>query len=280
MDPAILVLVNASATAEQAARYAAVLGAPLHARLTLLNLTTYPVIMSPEMVEAEAQMTERIQAETLHALQSLARQLPVPAEVEELPGVMLDAVEVAVRQHHPLLLAMGLSAEHGLFDHLLHNQVLPVLRATHWPLLLVPEGAPDPALPRRVLVAVDADPFTPNAATRHLVPLFRAWPAGYTVAHVAPNDGERKLEGHLALAEVRASMLLPPHVVLELREISSLDDPAVGILQAMQETQADLLLLIARPRSFLGRLFHRSVTAQVLQYCRKPLLLLPVEEIE
>ena len=38
MDPIILVLVNASATAEQAARYAAALGAPLHVHLTLLNL--------------------------------------------------------------------------------------------------------------------------------------------------------------------------------------------------------------------------------------------------
>ena len=42
---------------------------------------------------------------------------------------------------------MVLSAEHGLLDHLLRNQVLPVLRATHWLLLLVPEGAPAPALP-------------------------------------------------------------------------------------------------------------------------------------
>lgn len=147
MDPAFLVLVNASATAEQAARYAAVLGAPLHAHLTLLNLWTYPVIMSPEMVETEAHMAERIQVVALLALQSLARQLPVPAEVEELPGVMLDAEEAAVRQHQPLLLAMGLSAEHGLLDHLLHNQVLLVLRATHWPLLLVPESATAPALP-------------------------------------------------------------------------------------------------------------------------------------
>ena len=99
MDPAILVLVNLSATAERAARFAAILGAPLHARLTLLNLWTYPVILSPELVEAEAQIAECTQTETLVALQLLARQLPVPAAVEEVPGVMLDAVKAAVRRH-------------------------------------------------------------------------------------------------------------------------------------------------------------------------------------
>ena len=276
MDPTILVLVNLSATAELAARYAAVLAAPLYAHLTLLNLWTYPVITSPELVEAEAQVAERTQAETLNALQLLARQLPVPAEVEEITGVMLDAVEAAVRRHQPMLLVMGLSAEHGLLDHLLHNQVLPVLRATHWPLLLVPEGAPARALPRRVLVAVDADPFTPNAGARHLATLFRTWPAAYTVAHVGRDDEEQEIEGQLALAEVRASVLLPPNATLTLHQIAPLD-PAAGILQAVADTQADLLILIARPRSFLGRLFHRSVTAQVLQHCRKPLLLLPVE---
>ncbi|OGX85219.1 hypothetical protein BEN47_02555 [Hymenobacter lapidarius] len=41
-------------------------------------------------------------------------------------------------------------------------------------------------------------------------------------------------------------------------------DPAAVVLRAVAEEQPDLLILIARPRSFLGRLFHRSVTAQVL----------------
>ncbi|NVO86217.1 universal stress protein [Hymenobacter terrestris] len=52
-------------------------------------------------------------------------------------------------------------------------------------------------------------------------------------------------------------------------------DPAANILRALAESQADLLLLIARPRSFLGRLFHHSVTAQVLHGCAVPVLLLP-----
>ena len=60
-------------------------------------------------------------------------------------------------RHHPLLLAMSLSPEQDLADYLLRNHVLPVLRATHRPLLLVPEAGPPPGLPRRVLVAVDGE---------------------------------------------------------------------------------------------------------------------------
>ena len=39
-----------------------------------------------------------------------------------------------------------------------------------------------------------------------------------------------------------------------------------------------LTALIARPRSFLSRLFHRSVTAQVLLHSAIPVLVLPAME--
>ena len=51
--------------------------------------------------------------------------------------------------------------------------------------------------------------------------------------------------------------------------------PAAGVLQAIIDTQADMLVHIARPRSFLGRLFHESVTAEVLRHSMVPMLLLP-----
>lgn len=70
-------------------------------------------------------------------LRNLAGRLPAPTKVIEAAGIMTNAVQ----QCQPLL-AMGLGPEHGLPDHLLVNQLLPVLRATHLPLLLVPEAAP------------------------------------------------------------------------------------------------------------------------------------------
>ena len=178
------------------------------------------------------------------------------------------------QQHHPLLLVMGLSTEHIVLDHWLHNQLLPVLRATQQPLLLVPEAAATRP-PRRVVLALDAEPFTLNAASRQLAPLFAAWPdAAYTVASIRARHEQPAFSGEMAMEDVRTSGLLLRSAPLELYEHRHFS-AVTGIIQALEDTHADLLVLIARPRSFLGRLFHSSVTAQVLRLSSVPVLLLP-----
>jgi nucleotide-binding universal stress UspA family protein len=276
----ILILANLAEGAEPTARYAAALGAPLHLRLAMLHLEVYPMLVEPELAAVAVEQNDRNEAETMADLRALARRLPGQPEVLETVGFMNDGVAEAVRQQQPLLLALGLSPEQNMLDHLLVEQVLPVLRATHRPLLLVPRAAPCIDPPRRVLVAVDDEPFTPNAASRALAPLLAAWSATYTVAHVQAQDEERGLSpGQLALAGVRASGLLPSAAALELYEEADMN-PATGVLQAIADTQADLLVLIARPHSFLGELFHRSVTAAVLRHCTVPVLLLPAESLD
>jgi nucleotide-binding universal stress UspA family protein len=275
MFPSLLVLMNLTEPAEQTARYAGLLGAPLHARLVLLHLYHNPVL-DPELITVTTAQAYRSQAETSVALHELATRLTIPASVEVSAWAASEAIDEAVQRHQPLLLAMGLSPEQEVLDHLLHNQALPMLRATHRPLLLVPASATAWRQPRRVALAVDAEEFTPNAATRALTPLLAAWGASFTVVHVAAAAKCEAFVGQRALGAVRQSALLPPDTAPVLYE-SKLMPAAAGILQALDDLQADLLVLIARPRSFLGRLFHHSVVAQVLRHTQRPVLLLPVE---
>ena len=273
-NPCFVVLANLSAVAEQAARYAAVLGAPQQTRLELLHLYHDPVL-DPELVTVTAAHTFRTQAETAALLRQQAQQLAVPAEVKISVQPLATAVQEGVCQGHPQLLVMGLSAEHTLLDHFLRNQALPVLRATQRPLLLVPAGtAPLPRLPRRVALAVDAEPFRLNEAAEALEPLLASWQAAYTVVHVLVPGEREAYPGQRALSHLRLSGLLPAAQPLELYEEAHVG-PAAGVLQAIADTQADLLVLITRPRSFLGRIFHESVTAGVLRHCPVPVLLLP-----
>ena len=276
MNPSLLVLADLSATAERAAQYAALLGAPLHAHLTLLHFYHDP-LLELELAGVTSADLNRNQADTTAVLRVVARRLPAPTEVVVSVEPMPETIADWVQQHHPLLLVMGLSPEHDVLDHWLHNQLLPVLRTTQRPLLLVPEGAAARP-PRRVVLAVDGEPFTLTAAAQDLAPLFAAWPdAAYTVANIRSGHEQPAFSGAMALADVRAGGMLPMAAPLELyehRHFSSI----TGIIQALEDTHADLLVLIARPRSFLGHLFHRSVTAQVLRLSPVPVLLLPAEE--
>ena len=273
MNPSIVVLANLSEAAEKAAQYATVLGAPLHANIALLHCHQDPVLMVPEMAVFTTAQTDRDYAESVTGMQALAQRLPGSAEVVLSALPMADAVAETVQHHNPLALAMGLSPEQSLLDELLRNQVLPVLRATHYPLLLVPEAAPAPCVPRRVLLALDSEPFHLNEASTRLPPLLSDWQAAYTVVHVVDGHKPGAPPHRMALADVRARGILPPGAPLMLHQEFNAT-AAGGILQAQADTQADLVVLIARPRSFLGRRFHHSVTAEVLRRSPVPVLLL------
>ena len=280
MNPSIVVLTNLSEAAEKkAARYATVLGAPLYAHVALLHFYHDPVMLAPELAVVTVAQPDRNYADAAAEMQALAQRLPGPAEVMVSTLSMPDAVAEAVQRYHPLLLAMGLSPERDFLDELLHNLVLPVLRATHQPLLLVPEAAPAPLVPRRVLLALDVEPFRLNKAAKKLVPLLAAWQAAYTVTHVVDGREPVTPPHRLALADVRASGVVPPDASLWLYQGPDAT-AADGIMQALADTQADLVVLIARPRSFLGRRFHHSVTAEVLRRSPVPVLLLPAEAAE
>lgn len=219
MTPSILVLDNFPEAAAHTARYAATLGQLLGLRLALLHCYLYPTLLEPALVGEVVEQLDRNEADTLAALRALTSRLPGPAEVVEATGLMEEDVAAAIRRYHPLLLAMGLGAEHGLLDELLRSQVLPVLRATHQPVLLVPAltaASPAVALPRRVLLAVDGEPFVLAAASRSLGELLSSWGAAYTVAHILSSPDEAARSSHLALADVRASGLLPATVPLRL----------------------------------------------------------------
>lgn len=104
-----------------------------------------------------------------------------------------------------------------------------------------------------------------------LRPLLSLLGADVVVAHVS--DGVADDDGcAAALRAVHASGLVEFQVP-EVRGYID-DDYADGVLTATQEVAADVVVL-ARQRSFMSDLFHRSVTARLVEQCPVPLLLLP-----
>lgn len=269
--PSLLVLTDFFPAADRALDYATNLAAPLGARLVLLHVRRDSVL-DPDALSGVFSNLSR-PAERL-ALNSLARELPVPVVAEVGHGRLLPAVADAVSRHEPVLIVLGRPDRDELPDELAATTALEILQHAPYPMLVVPAKLASAAPPRRLLLAADGEPFTLGnyaGMARHLL---SALHAELTVLHCAPHatDSGRAAALESVLQTGLALDLAPPRV----RQVEAAD-AAEGILAAARPADCDAVVLLARRRSVLGSLFHRSVTAQVLLHSQVPVLVLPAE---
>lgn len=272
MATSLLVLTDFFQAADRALNYATNLAGPLCARLVLLHVRRNSVL-DAEMFTGRLSNLSKEAIDL--ALNSLADGLTVPVVAEVGYGRVAFAVADAVSRHHPLLIVLGRPDYSETPDELVQTTSLDILRTSPHPMLVVPHAQATIRPPRRVLMAVDGETFTLGQHAGSIRHLLTALQAELTVVHVVPEAGHHETVTH-ALSSVLQTGLavdLPP---VYTRAVVN-GSPAEGILAAAVSSDFDVVVLIARPRSFLGQLFHHSVTSQVLLHSTLPVLLLPAE---
>jgi nucleotide-binding universal stress UspA family protein len=273
MASSLLILTDFFRAADRALDYATSLAAPLGARLVLLHVRR-DSILDPELFTGV--LSNLNQEATTLALSRVASNLAVPMVVEIGHGQVALAVADAVSRHHPLLLVLGRPDYSETPDELVHTTSLDILRTAPYPLLVVPAAVATTALPRRVLLALDKEAFTLGKYAGLARNLLNALGAELTVLHVAAHPGPEDQAAEV-LESVRWTGLAIDLLEPVRYRCSTAAAPAEGILAAAQPADYDLVVVLARPRSFWGELFHRSVTAQVLVHSTIPVLVLPTE---
>ncbi|GAB3823919.1 universal stress protein [Hymenobacter jeollabukensis] len=271
MHPAFVVLTDFSPAAERALRYTTRLAEQVDGRLVLLHVYQDP-LLEPEAAMVTLPMVLQSRKQILAELAERARQQALPTETHLSIDTLGDAVTEVVAQHHPLLLALGREQHSTMIDRLLRHQAGPILQTARYPLLLVPECWSADAAPRRLVVAADDHGFWLTPQSLALGELIARWQPSTTVVHVGPAHGPS--QAAVGFEAVRRCELFGPlsdNSLYEVREEAT----ATGILHAAAELQADMLVVLARPHTFLDGLFHRSVTAQLLQHSPVPVLVLP-----
>ena len=273
MVPSLLILTDFFQAANRALDYATNLAVPLGARLVLLHVRRDSIV-DPELLTGKLSILDN-EAVNM-AMNSLASELHVPVVAEVGHGRVAYAVADAVSRHHPTLVVLGRPDTEDTPDELVSTTALDLLRTAPYPMLVVPHNVHTTKPPRRILLAVDGEPFSLGrhaGAMRHLL---EALHAEITVLHVTENANADKNAAVLALVQRTGLTVDLAQPIRTLDVVAA--TPAEGILQVTQPKDVDLVVLIARPRSFLGELFHHSVTAQVLLHSAVPVLVLPAEE--
>ena len=276
MTPCIIVLTDFSPAAARATAYAAALAVPLNAELHLVHIylpptTTFSIALA--MHEANARYIH----ETRQSLEKIATELPVPATAELIETDWDTALQRVVDTYRPLLLVAGLTTTDGQLDEWFSNRTLPLVRQTGYPLLLVPAGLPDAALhpPRRLALAVEDRAFelAPNATA--VAPLLKA--LGTEVVTVVALTSDNWGGGHTGLDAARAYGLAATMPPGPLHKIDG-EQPAPGILHAVDALAADVLALLDRGHDWVDKLFIDSITDQIMRQTRTPLLLLAAND--
>jgi nucleotide-binding universal stress UspA family protein len=265
--------------ARHAVAYADALACAVGGRLVVLHINRVSSF-DPYDLLAEGYHRAELdrQADTATLLGQLAAGLCAPATVEIATDLLPTVAHSLVARHHPVLFVLGQPDPAHSATTTLAEACAELLRAGGHPLLVLPPASPGSAaaavqLPRRILIGADSEGFALAPAAQALGPLLALPGAQCFVAHVS--SGVEDDEGcALALRAVQASGLLAGAAAPELRGYEN-PDYGAGLLAAASDTQADLVVVVARPRSYLGELFHHSVTAYLLAHCPVPLLVLP-----
>ena len=271
----LIVFAGFYAAARHTVRYADTLAQALRGKLVLLHVNraalfdTYALMGEGYHQEALSRETD-----TEAALHQLAEELPTRPTVEVATDLLPAVAQDLVARHRPALFVLSQPDDTHPSAISIATACADLLRAGNYPLLIVPSKTPINQVPTRILLAVDREPFELSADAQDLHALFALPGVKLFVAHIS--DGVADDAGcAAALHAVQLSGLLkegvrPP----ELRGYEY-DDYAQGLLAAVQDIQADLVVVLARQRSYLGEVFHRSVTARLLEQCPVPVLVLP-----
>jgi nucleotide-binding universal stress UspA family protein len=274
MPLTLLVFAGFYAAARHAVRYADTLAQALGGKLVLLHVKRASLFDPYKVLSEDLRKAElATQLDTTAALHRLADELPshptVEVALDLLPAVAQDQAD----QHQPALFVLPRPEPYFTDAAGLARDCAELLRVGHHPLLVVPAHGLADQLPRRILISADVEVFTLARHARPLRQLLALPGAELFLAHVS--DGVRDdADCAAALRAVQISGLVDELPAPELRGYEC-DNYEQGVLDAVHDTQADLLVVFARQRSYLGELFHHSVTAQLLARSPVPVLVLP-----
>ncbi|OGX88857.1 universal stress protein [Hymenobacter glacialis] len=272
MASPLVVLTDFYAVTNRALSYAAGLAIPLKAELVLLH-ARHDVLLAPMDNSPYSPISDHT---TDQALQTLADEQPVPTQVNVSERELPEAVRDAVRHHRPLMLVLGRPGGTDTPLAIMTGTAMDLLIGVPHPLLVVPPPGAEAFPPRRLLLAVDGEPFVLRQHQDVVRQLLHVAAGTLAMVRVA-DDSHARLGAETILQTVAANDLtekLHPSQLYEVYNRSIVD----GVLAEAQRQETDLLVVVARHHSLMGSLFHRSVTAQLIERSSIPVLILPAED--
>jgi nucleotide-binding universal stress UspA family protein len=267
----IIVPVNFSPNAANAARYAVDMALALEADVYLFHALQMPVTASelplPDYAFEEMQKGGQELLENLSQELRVRSQNQVKITTDMEIGGLEPKLEDYCERHRPFVVVMGAS---GSGTELLFpgNQAVRAIKKLHYPLLVIPSNASFHAI-RKIVLACDLNDIGNGfpAPLSFLQELARVFNARFEVITVVTNTEQREGQAVFQFDSWKQQL---QELYPELHFIHTGQNVEEGIRRYLGEHEADWLMVF--PKKHIWYEFHRSNAGKIARDCPVPVI--------
>ena len=283
----ILVPVDFSVHAENAAFYALKIAAAIKADIKLINAYLDPMGTPQTYLESYSyqlnldSIIREVEEETEKSLRALSNRLKdkiaskhikdVKISFDLFKGNAVDTILNQVREFEPALIIMGTRGNKLEGIRTYGSTAAQIIRKSDIPVLAIPQNYDASSIihPKRVLYATNFDK-TDYTALRRLSSFAKPFNAKIYCVHAALEDDNEIDE--IEMRKVRNYLLdtmLEPNIECGILETMDMQQ---GFENFIKENNIDMLAVTTRKRNFLEKLYKPSVAKKFLFHSSIPLL--------
>ena len=267
----ILVPTDFSECAANALRFAVKFAKKANGKIVLLNAYHIPMPIAETTLAIDASLTENYIEETKERMNKLVASMPGLEEVlmdskMEMAFVQ-DAIEAAAKKLKVDLIIMGTKGASNPIDTFFGSNTLHTVKKSSCPVLAIPDSAKEMKIDK-LLFAYDYDILESQSSIAPVIDFARAFKAEVHILNVSESDEP------LDHAKIRGAQILQhylknvPHFYHRVVN-ENVED---GIEEYVNEHEIDVIMVMARKHNFFDRVFHKSVTRELVYKSKMPLL--------
>jgi nucleotide-binding universal stress UspA family protein len=262
----IVLLTDFSETARNACIYALEMFRNHKVYFILLNAYDIEFSGSPYVMQVKDEMSEESEKGLLKELSFFNSKFP-EARIEPASrfGPLIDVLLKEIGVLNPYLFVLGCRGESPLENFLLGSNAYEIIKNIHHPMMAIPPQATF-VNAEKMVFATDLKMVNQKLATP-LLDLCLEFNSELYVVNVMEDEYINRLE-----AEDRIASLFPG-VQLSFFFVDE-EDVCKGICSFTEENDAKIIILVRHNYSFFERLFHPSVTKQMVLHPQYPMLIL------
>jgi nucleotide-binding universal stress UspA family protein len=267
----LIVPTDFSATALNAANYAADMALTINADIFLLNTYTIPVSYMEIPVAVNFDTLQKdADAELKKIKDSLLARTGNKIKItsQAVDAVFLSALQEACEDLHPYAVVMGCqgstAAEHLLFG----THAISAMKHLNWPLITVPMGCKFSAA-NKIGLACDFRKVVDTVPASEIKSLLNDFNAELHVLNIGKKeDFDADIVFQSGLLETMLLPLKPSYHFIDNKETDA------GILDFVEKNNIDLLIVIPKRHSLFEQLLHKSHTRQFIIHSHVPIMVL------